>query len=173
MGNRSSERLRHVAVAVSRAANNIGVGFLMVMMLVTVADVATRYFESGFLGAYEVVEFTMIATVFLCIGFCQVDKSNVAVELLYDRLSPWWKRRFDLVNALVPLLLFSIFVYASLAQVMDLRARGSTSGVLLWPMYPIEMVVAVGYVILCLVLLSDLVGAWAALGRRETKGEPR
>lgn len=151
------------ARGISRVASSIGMGFLMIMMLITVADVVSRYFGLGLMGAYEIVEYTMVLTIFLCIGYTQSEKMNVAVEILFNRLSPRAQTVVEMLNAAVALVLFSLFVYAGINQTMNVYKVKSTSGVLFIPNYPFYAVEVVGYIILCLVLLGDFLMALGKL----------
>ncbi|WP_258360408.1 TRAP transporter small permease subunit [Moorella sulfitireducens] len=147
----------------ARVTNNIGIIFLMVMMMVTVVDVTCRYFGKGVLGAYEIVEYTMVLTVFLCIGHAQAEKKNVSVEILYNKLGNRAQVVQELVNAVVAFFLMCIFVYAGILQTKTMYISKSTSGVLFIPNYPFVAVEVIGYVVLCLVLLGDFLVAVSRL----------
>jgi len=146
-----------IIVTLSRWLNNVGVFFLIIMMMATVVDVTLRYFKVGVMGAYEVVEFAMVLCIFFCIGFCQADKMNVAVEILYDRLGKKAKAILDAVNYAVSFVLVCIVVYANILGVGTIKAYNATSAVLQWPMYPFYIVLVIGYIMLALVLIADFV----------------
>jgi len=139
----------------SRWLNNFGVIFLIIMMFATVVDVTLRLFNVGVLGAYEVVEFTMVITVFFCIAFAQADKQNVAVEILYNKLGRKAQVVLELFNYAICFILMCIVVYASIMGTIDIYNFHAVSAVLLIPMYPFYIVQVIGYVMLALVLLGD------------------
>jgi|WetSurMetagenome_2_1015567.scaffolds.fasta_scaffold197866_2 TRAP-type transport system small permease protein len=59
--------------------------FLM-MILVTVGVIARYIFNSPLRGDIEIQELMMVLIVFIAFPFCQMEKSNVYVELVVDRL---------------------------------------------------------------------------------------
>jgi TRAP-type transport system small permease protein len=64
---------------------SMGMLFLM-MILVTVGVIARYVFNSPLRGDMEIQELMMVLIVFVAFPFCQMEKGNVYVELLVDRL---------------------------------------------------------------------------------------
>lgn len=70
----------------------VGGVMLMVMMGLTVADVIGRYvFNSPVLGAAELTELLLAATIFLGLPLVSLGQDHVTVDLFTDKLPRWTK----------------------------------------------------------------------------------
>ena len=100
--------LRKHVDALSSLVNAFGIVVLMVLMLITVADVVLRYFFSmRIAGTYEVTEFTLVISVYLGIAYTMTKGGHVGVEVFVSRLpitGPLLRRLHDAPPGLVHLL---------------------------------------------------------------------
>lgn len=154
-------RLAEKAIAlISRLFNNIGMVFLSFLMLVITADVFLRIaFNHPIRGANELAEFIMLLVVFLAIAYTQHLKSNISVNILYERFPRAAKVIIDvfvylLCLGICGLILWQAFVYHNYLSEID-RA----SLILKVPLAPFQLVMIVGFFMLCLVLIFDLIHA--------------
>ncbi len=142
----------------TKVLNYIGICFLVVMMLALVVDVCGRaIFNMPLPGAFEIVQYAMVAAVFFCLGHIQIVGGNIVVEVLMDRAPQRVQDAAEVFNTLVPLVMFVFFAWASVLQTQYLKDSGSASGVLGVPDWLFESIVAIGYTALFLVLISDLI----------------
>jgi TRAP-type C4-dicarboxylate transport system permease small subunit len=153
----------------TRVLSYVGIVFLMAMMLVSVIDVVGRtVLNSPLPGSYELVEFTLIGTVFFCLGHIQMVGGNISVEVLVDMLPKRAQNVVQLVTTVVATALFAYFSWASIQQAQDIARSGAASGVLNIPFAPFTFLLAMGYIVLTLVLVSDIfVCAGTLRGRGE------
>ena len=153
----SKPAFRRLMEWVSIHLDYIGIIGLMLMMLITVVDVAGRIFLNEPLqGSYEMVQYSMVVAVFFCFGHIQVVGGNISVEVVVDRLPVKVQDIIELITTIISIGLFAFVTYASILQVQQVQRTGSASGVLSIPDWPFAAVLAFGYFILTLVLISDL-----------------
>ncbi|MFH1489560.1 MAG: TRAP transporter large permease subunit [Pseudomonadota bacterium] len=150
---RSFER---VAGPLTRFSDSVGRIILGVMVLLITLDVVLRYFfNRPIKGSYELVEFMMVALVFLGLGYTQTKKDHVSVNLLTEKLSANQVRVIQSITHLLSLGVFILITWRCIVQAEVLRVNGSTSDVLFIPNYPFMFVAVFGSALLCFVFLID------------------
>tara|TARA_B100000315_G_scaffold48000_1_gene42739 strand:+ start:114 stop:608 length:495 start_codon:yes stop_codon:yes gene_type:complete len=142
-----------VVTAMAYAAGAV----LLVLMVVTTADVAGRYFfNEPLTGVFDLTHFAVLIMVFLGLAYCGYKGGHVAIELLYDKLArPVAKVLDRLVNA-VGAALFLTIAWRSIIQSIDVMEFGEASQLLLIPYYPFYWLVAFGCVAFALVMILHI-----------------
>lgn len=158
----SLRRIAHsseeIIISVSRIFNIVGIGFLVIIMLLTVADVFLRYFlNSPIQGSLELTEYFMVIVVFFGVAWCGVRGGHVRVDLVVNRFSPRAQAIFDSITCLLSLTILPLIVWRSVVESNYVRAIPTLSDVLKIPAYPFLLVTAIGCAIFTLVLLTNLV----------------
>lgn len=139
-----------------------GVSFLsgiavMLMMLLTCADVILRFLGRPIPGTYELVGFLGAVTISFAMAYTSIERSHIAVDIFVERLP---RRLQTALEGLISLISFFLFVVISRQcqiYALDMKQSGEVSLTLGMPVYPIVAGVAVGCGFLCLVLLFDVV----------------
>ncbi|SRR5699024_9181276 len=129
---------------------------LIGMILILVTNILLRWLGSPLVGTYELISMSAIVVFGLSLAQAQVDKSNVAIDLVVSRL----RKRTQLVVGVVVTLL-SIFIVTTLAIALwrygvNLLGAGSTTEALEIPSWPQVFIVFSGVTVLVLVLFADL-----------------
>ena len=154
------DALKKTCGLVARILLIIGAGVLSIMMFLTMTDVVLRYiFGSPISGAYEMIQYMMAIVIPFGIVFCAHEKSHVSVEILFDLLPLKIQR---ILHCIVSLIIFALFLLVAWQNILLLREThetGYTSAVLYIPAYPFVGTIALGFVALCLVLLTDFLQA--------------
>ena len=133
---------------------------LLLMMLLTAADVVFRYlFNNPIPGSLELVEFMMAILVPFSLACCAFRKSHVAVEFLVGRFSERVQARFETAANLLSLPFIAIITWQSVLYAVETRECCLTSSVLLLDAYPFVAAVAVGMGAFVLVLITHLISA--------------
>lgn len=133
-----------------------GTSILAMMMFLMATDVALRYvFNSPLPGAYELIEYMMAILVPFGIVYCAHKKGHVSVDLVVGRFTKRTQAILGSITSLLSLSLFLLTAWQSLLFIKENFESKLTSSVLLIPTYPFIAVVAVGFAVLCLVLLID------------------
>ncbi len=132
-----------------------GVSLLGLTVLAT-ANVAMRIFRVPFGGTYEVVSFLGALVTAGALGFTQRRKDHIVVDILSDKFPARVKRLLDGVSYAVTLVLFSIVTWQTWVWGRKLMQTGELSETLKIPFYPFVFGVSVGFGVLALTILLDL-----------------
>ena len=133
---------------------------LMLMMLLTAADVAFRYiFNAPIAGSLELVEYMMAVLIPFSIAFCAYKRAHVAVEFVVARLPEAVRRvlRTAVLALSFPFLL--CIAWQSFAYALEIRQCDLTSPVLLIATYPFVAAVATGTLLFAWIILTQLAGS--------------
>ena len=136
--------------------SQLGQVALVAVMLLIVTNVVVRIPWKPLPGTVEIVELLGAILLGLGIAYCQQMKSHIFVSVLVDRFSPRTQAFIDTLTGILALLVNTllarqIFLYGS-----RMMARGYSTGHLEIPLYPFIYLVSLGFFILTLVLLKDL-----------------
>lgn len=142
----------------SRVLNYVGMVILIVMMLLTVADVFMRYIlNCPILGVFELTEYMMVPIVFFGWAWCAKKGGNVKVDLVVTRLEPSAQRALNIVTYLFSMVIIFVIAWQNLLESKEVWSVHKASDMLAVPAYPFYMVLTIGCFLLCLVLLLSLV----------------
>ena len=151
-------RFEKAIALISRILNNIGISFLMLLMLLITADVFLRaFFRRPILGTNELSEFMMIIVVYLAMAYTQHTKSHVSVDLVISRFPQRVQDVVDTCIYLLSLFICSLITWRAFADINRLISINRVSDVLNVPVVPFQTVMAVGFFIFSLVLLLDFI----------------
>ncbi len=180
-----------LANGVAVIANAVGTVVVLLLVLIVNYDVVARgVFNSPFLGAVEVVQFSMVLIVFLqlpdVIRVNRLTRSDGFLTVLssrYPRASDGIRRFINLVSA-VFMMLVAIAIWPEFVEMFESRDYFGVPGVFTAPWWPIKLTIFVSAV-LCTVLFVIKVlsaggeGADGSLGyrgpyfgKRNTPGAP-
>lgn len=150
------ENFEKVIALTSRVLNNIGMAFLILLMLVITADVLLRAtLNRPIRGANEISEFMMILVVYLAVAYTQRMKAHVSVDLLTSRFPQRAQAIVESVIYLLSLGICSMIAWQAFVYLKRLWDINRVSDILKVPVAPFSLVLAIGFIIFCLVLLLD------------------
>jgi TRAP-type C4-dicarboxylate transport system permease small subunit len=147
---------RGVAVA-GQWSNYAACIAIVVMMLLSCADVAMRFFGFPIPGAYELVGFIGALIVSFSLAYTSLQRGHVAVEFFYEKLTLRMQSIVDAAGNLAGMALFSLVAWQSLIYAIDLRRSGEVSATLQLPLHPFVYGIAAGCALLTLALLVDFI----------------
>lgn len=125
------------------------------MMLLSTADVVLRLFGKPIPGTYELVGFLGTIVVSFALGFTSLEKGHIAVELLFRRLPQRAQLAIETFTNFVSFLIFGLIAYQAFIYALDIRKSGEVSSTLQMPIYPFIFGMALGFALLCLILIAD------------------
>ncbi len=147
---------RIVGILVTAPAYVAG-AVLVLLMLLTVADVTGRYFFNAPLGGvFDLTQFAVLIMTFLSFAYCAWHRAHVVIELLYNRLGKGAQRVLGRVINLAGCVLFVLIGWRALVQSVDVREFAEASQLLTIPFFPFYWVVAFGAGLTALVLAFRL-----------------
>ena len=147
--------------AVNRGVNGVLAGLasvsLLSMMVLIVGNMFMRTFAAPFPGAFEVVGWLAAITSALALGYTQLHKGHVDIDVL-TRLMP--SRVQNILQLLVTLLSAAFFLLVAwrlYGMAGRLQAVGTLSESLRVPYFPFVYVVALGMLGLAVALVADAI----------------
>lgn len=150
-------RLERAVTVTSGWFNYVACLAVVVMMLLSCADVVLRLFGAPIPGAYEMVGFLGAVIVSFALAYTSLQRGHVAVEVIFEKLPARVQYFVESAGNLTGAALFALIAWHSLAYGTDLRHSGEVSLTLQMPIYPFVYGIALGSGMLALVLLIDFI----------------
>jgi len=150
-------RIERAVAAASGWFNYVACLAVVVMMLLSCADVALRLFGIPIPGTYEMVGFLGAVIVAFALAYTSLQKGHVAVEVIFEKLPLKVQCFISSAGDLTGAALFGLIAWQSLLYGADLRHSGEVSLTLQMPVYPFVYGIAIGSGLLALVLLIDAI----------------
>jgi TRAP-type C4-dicarboxylate transport system permease small subunit len=132
-----------------------GVAVLALMILAT-GNVVLRIFHMPFRGTYEIVGFLGAVVIAFALGHTQKRKDHIVVDILTEKFSKRTNRVLNMINYLVTLVFFGIVSWQVFVWGFKIWQVGELSETLKVIFYPFVLAVGLGFAVLTLVLLNDL-----------------
>jgi len=129
---------------------------IVVMMLLTCADVVLRYFRKPIPGTYELVCFLGAVAVAFAMAHTSVEKGHVAVSFVVSLFPRRIQGLIESITTSFGLFFFVLIAWQSVIYANDLRLSGEVSLTLELPFYPFVYGISFSAAIVCLILISDL-----------------
>ena len=160
-----------VGIWLKRATTTVSVityvGFFLIMLL-TVADVTMRrFFNAPIAGSYEIVQYTLMASVFASFAYCQSERWHVHITMIIRLLPQKLRFAFYSLTGLVSTAVAGLLVYAAVQQAYLAFDRNFLSGVLRFPIYPTFWLMAVTMSFFTLALFYDVIRSVIAMFNKE------
>jgi TRAP-type C4-dicarboxylate transport system permease small subunit len=142
---RRADKIARATDAVASAAAYAAGATLILLMLLTTADVVGRYFfNSPINGVFDLTHFAVSIMVFLGLAYCGYRGGHVVIELLYDKLPPGARRVLNRAINLAGCVLFALIAWRTAVQSIDVRDMGEASQMMEIPLFPLYYMVAFG-----------------------------
>jgi TRAP-type C4-dicarboxylate transport system permease small subunit len=156
--NQSPKSPASIVNLMSRWFNYVGVGFLTLMMLLTVSDVLLRYFfNHPILGSLELTEYMMVPVVYLGLAWCAVRRENIKVDIFIRRLKTRPRAILESITCFLSLIIMVLITWQSFKETGNMRESYRVSDILHIPAYPFFIVLSLGCLLLCFVLVINLI----------------
>jgi TRAP-type C4-dicarboxylate transport system permease small subunit len=158
------EKSKNLIQTLNRFIAKVGACFLILLMLITAADVLGRdLFGHPIPGTVELSQYMLAVFILLGIAYTQQVKGYVEVSILTSRLPLRVQTILNIITTLLGLFIFSILFWQGWAVGIEER---TVSDILRVPQYPFRLLVAVAAFLTCLELLIHLRDAVKKLLRR-------
>ena len=148
--------------------SKIGSWFLVLIMLITVADVIGRkFFNMPVKGTLELISMFLIIFVFLNLPYNEMRGGNVTIAILFMRFGNKAKKIIDAIMYVPFLAVSIIFTRQLFVLAKDEVESGTMTTILNIPISPFYYIAAAGFLILTLTVLARLILIIANGGRNE------
>jgi len=145
-------RLEKQTDNLSTAFNWVAGVSILVMMILTCADVVLRFFRHPIPGTYEIVGLMGTVGVSFALAYTTVQQGHIAVEFLVRKMPEKVQEVLAAGVDLVSTLLFGIITWQSVVYALDLRRTGEVSLTVEIPVYPFVFGIALGCCLATVVL---------------------
>lgn len=128
---------------------------LVSMTLIACANMLLRPLGFPLKGAYELVGFLGALVVAFPLGYAQITRAHIAVDILANRFSKKTQRIMDLFNSFFCVIFFVLVAWQLTVFGTTILERGETSETLRIIYYPFVYAVALCCLLLAFVLTID------------------
>ena len=130
--------------------------FLVGMIILTCANIASRAFWEPIRGTFELMGYFGAVVTASALAFTQLNRGHIAVNVLINRFSEKTQRRLNAFNNAACTLFFAVLAWQITLKAHGFMMTGEVSETLRVIFYPFTNTVAVGCAVLGLVFLVDL-----------------
>ncbi len=146
-----------ILIRISRSFDYLAGIMLAFTALLVVANIIGRTFlGSSIQGSFELVGLFTAAAVGLALARCALENSHIAVEFIMDRFSLPLRRAADIIVGLPSCLFLGFTTYNLFVYGGRIAASGEVLPTTRLAYYPFIYIVALGFFVLTLVVLLDL-----------------
>jgi TRAP-type C4-dicarboxylate transport system permease small subunit len=135
----------------------VGALALVLMMLITCADVLFRGFDHPIIWAVDTVGFMAVLALACAMPYTQVEGGHVGVDLLVLKMSPRGQAIIDSITASVSTVLFGVISWQMWRYASELASKGEVSMTVQIPKSPFIYAVSACFGILCVVLFTEVI----------------
>jgi len=148
--------LEKISRILNRTFVLIAGAFMVAMILITCANIFLRIVWVPVKGTFELMGFFgAVATAFV-LGYTQLKKAHISVDILVNGFSPRIRTVFNGINYFVCMVFFAVLGWQISRLATNLWKTGEVTETLRIVYYPFTYGVALGCFLLALVLLVDL-----------------
>jgi TRAP-type C4-dicarboxylate transport system permease small subunit len=136
-------------VWVARSMTAIGAVMLSIIMFVSIADIAGRnLLRKPVEGTHEIVSLLVVVVGVLGMGYCQLVKGNVNIDVVTKRLSHRGQAILNSISYLIAIGVCTIIAWQMLLRTWDYmhRTLGSETVILGIPFWPFMLLTAVCFI---------------------------
>lgn len=133
---------------------------VFLMMALTVADVALRYFGHPIFGSFEWISLMSAMVIGLAMPKTSLDRGHVEVDLLTAQRSRATRRLLAVSTRLLGIALFCALTWFLVGKGIEAQQRGVVSAILQMPQHYLVFALAACALAQCVALAADLVVRW-------------
>ena len=147
--------LEKISHTLNQALAWIAGSILLVMILLTCANIFMRRVWTPLLGTFELMGyFGAIVTAF-ALGYTQIKKGHIAVDVLVLRLSEKTRACLNSINNFICMIFFALVAWQITRYATTLWKTGEVTETLKIIYYPFTYGVALGCALFSLIFLTD------------------
>lgn len=159
-------RILNGVTKINNILRNVCAALLFFMMVLGTADVMGRYlFNKPILGTLEIFEILLPALVLLGLGYTQEADAHVKVEILLNLVSEKKRLLLRFVTYICGLFISIIFLWRGLLLSMIYYRMNRVIGTINVPLYLPQLLVPIGFTMLALVLIIQIIEVLSNYGK--------
>ncbi len=130
---------------------------LILLMLLTIADVVLRGFNKPIVGAYELVALGGAVAIGFSMPRTALLRGHIYVDFLIATFSRTVRNLFNITTRLLVLILLALIGWNLFKYGADLQKSGEVSLTLQLPFYPVAYGVGICCFVQCLVIVCEII----------------
>lgn len=147
--------------------NTVAEVVLVIMMMLTVVDVALRTVGKPLVGTYELVALAGAVVIGFAVPKTSWERGHVFVDFLLENRSKAVKNGFFIGTRIVGIVIYALLSWNLMLKGMVLYRAGEVSLTLQIPFYPAAFALALCFLIQVFVLVADIL----RINENGTRGE--
>lgn len=153
----------------SNQAAWIAGGFTVIITLSIAREVIGRYFfKSPSDWSLELSCYLLVGLTYLSSPYTELVEGHIRVDLIYSRLKGKFKYIADIIISLVGMSWAIVLMWQGARIAFhSLTTNAHSSGAMMWPLFPSQVMIPVGSFFLCLVLAGKAGKGFAKLIKKE------
>jgi len=133
----------------------VAVGFLLVMVMLTVTDVFLRtVFDRTIVYMYEFTEYTMLVVVYFGLSWCALTGKHLKADLIVRMFPEKAQDYQDAINNFIVICVSAVVAVQAFRTAFAVRGFGDASELTRIPYWPFYFIVAFGAFLLFLVMIT-------------------
>ena len=153
------KRLEKFTERLNRLLVLIGGFFLVAMVILTCGNILLRIIWVPIPGTFELMGFFGALVAALALGFTQIKRGHIAVDVLILTFSRKKRRFLNILNSLLGAVFIGLCAWQLIGTGATISRTGEVTETLRIIYHPFVYAVALGFAVLALVFVSDLVRA--------------
>jgi TRAP-type C4-dicarboxylate transport system permease small subunit len=149
------EFLEKVSHALNQALAWIAGSFLLVMILLTCANIFLRRVWTPLLGTFELMGYFGAVVTAFALGYTQIKRGHIAVDVLILRFSEKTRRILNSINNFLCMIFFALVAWQIARYATTLWKTGEVTETLKIIYFPFTYGVALGCAVFSLIFLTD------------------
>ena len=136
----------------------IGVGGILIMVVVTCADVlGAKLFTTPVPGSTEIISLVQVAAIVFAVAATQRQKGHISVEMFVTKMKPRVRSIVKAVTSLFGLILFSLLIFEGIRLGNRYLESEEVTATVQIPFYPFAYAFAVALIPVAAMLLVDFI----------------
>ena len=153
------KRLEKFTERLNRLLVLIGGFFLVAMVILTCGNILLRIIWVPIPGTFELMGFFGALVAALALGFTQIKRGHIAVDVLILTFSRKKRRFLNILNSLLGAVFIGLCAWQLIGTGATISRTGEVTETLRIIYHPFVYAVALGFAVLALVFVSDLLRA--------------
>jgi TRAP-type transport system small permease protein len=152
-------RFRSTIMRISKGMVVISCLMLTVMLVISTADVAGRYFFTHPIdGTFEIVSMSFVICGAFAIGYTQLVKGHIAINILTDRLKPRAQKILLIISHTISLAVCILVAWQGWGRMIDYyhKTLGGETLTLGMPLWPFMLMFALGFFWIAVIFIIDI-----------------
>ena len=164
-GRAGSMKVDRIMQAIAKASNIVGAASLLIMLVVTVADVImSKIFDWPFPGTSEVVISVMPISVFAFLLTTQMENRQISIDMVVGRLGFRARTAMKFLGQGIGIYLFGLLTWLNVPLARySIKIGEHTGGTIAVPMYPAKVVISLACGLITIQLLIQFIRGLRAL----------